>query len=361
MIDILSEEFRRNPYPAFDRFRETSPVMKIPQGDLWLVLDYESVKRALPDHESFSNDASAAKTNKFEWLLFLDPPRHTQARAAVSDVFTPAAMAELEPTIRALAFELLDRFSNLSIDAVAEFSGLLPFMVISKIMGLPQSDLPKFKLWSEAILDLSYTVAGGEDMREVSLRFLAANEEMRAYLGDPDIEHLRFFQLLLVAGTETTTNLINNALLCFAEHPDQFALLKSNPALWPSAIEEVLRYRSPLQAAFRRTKFDVQIHGVTIPADSFVLLMIGSANRDRNVFSDADTFDIERNPNPHLAFGHGLHFCLGAALARLEARIALTALFSRFSNFELASDQPWTPRKAFHVHGPASLPIRLFT
>ena len=171
-------------------------------------------------------------------------------------------------------------------------------------------------------------------------------------------EILGFFQLLLIAGSETTTNLLNNAILCLIEHPDQFARLRATPALMPSAIEEVLRYRSPVQWMFRATQRDVEVDGQTIPAGKLVLPIIGSANRDPQQFRDAGRFDIARDPNPHIAFGHGIHFCLGAPLSRLEARIALPDLLERLKGLELASHEPWEPRKALHVHGPARLPIR---
>jgi cytochrome P450 len=171
-------------------------------------------------------------------------------------------------------------------------------------------------------------------------------------------EILGFFQLLVVAGQETTSDLINNAMLCLLENPDQLALLRSQPDLLPQAIEEVLRYRSPLQWMLRAPRRDVELHGKTIPAGSLVLPMIGSANRDPRVFPEPNRFDIARNPNPHVAFGHGIHFCLGAPLSRLEAAIALSDILTRFHSFELASSGPWEPRKALHVHGPSSLPVR---
>ena len=171
-------------------------------------------------------------------------------------------------------------------------------------------------------------------------------------------EILGFFQLLVVGGQETTTNLINNAILCLVENPDQFARLRSAPELLPSAIEEVLRYRSPLQWIMRTPKRDIQLHGQTIPAGKLMLPMIGSANRDPKQFRDPAQFEITRDPNPHIAFGHGIHSCLGAALSRMEARIAIGDLLERTDSLVLASDDPWEPRKALHVHGPASLPIR---
>jgi cytochrome P450 len=169
---------------------------------------------------------------------------------------------------------------------------------------------------------------------------------------------LNFFQALLVAGSETTTNLINNAILCFIENPDQLALLRRDWALLPSAIEEVLRYRSPLQWMFRVTTREVELHGQIIPTKSVVLAMIGSANRDARYFKEPDRFDIAREPNPHLAFSHGIHFCMGAPLARLEAKVALTDLLSRLKNLRRSTEQPWKPRSGLHVHGPASLRVR---
>jgi cytochrome P450 len=174
-------------------------------------------------------------------------------------------------------------------------------------------------------------------------------------LTQPEI--LGFFQLLLLAGSETTTNLINNAALCFIEHPSELARVKAAPELLPKAIEEVLRYRSPLQWMFRVPKRDVEMHGQKIPAGKVVLTMIGSANRDPKVFPDPNRFDVTRDPNPHVAFGQGIHFCLGAALARLEARIALAEFLGRMGEFKRLREEPWEPRQGLHVHGPTRLPI----
>jgi cytochrome P450 len=165
-------------------------------------------------------------------------------------------------------------------------------------------------------------------------------------------------QLLFVRGQETTANLINNAILCFIENPDQLARLREDPELLPSAIEEVLRYRSPFQWVPRATRCEIEIHGQVIPAGTLVLAVIGSANRDPRQFGDAARFDITRDPNPHLAFAHGIHSCLGAPLARMEARIAIADFLERVEGFELASDEPWEPRQARHVLGPSRLPIR---
>ncbi len=194
--------------------------------------------------------------------------------------------------------------------------------------------------------------AAGEDL----LTRLVEAEVDGGRLSEEEI--LGFIQLLLVAGSETTTNLVNNAILCLVENPAELTRLRAAPDLLPSAIEEVLRFRSPVQWMFRATRRDVEMHGQVIPAGKLVLPVIGSANRDPRQFQRPDSFDIGRDPNPHIAFGHGIHFCLGAPLSRLEARIALSDLLARAEDLRLASDAPWEPRKALHVHGPARLPIR---
>jgi cytochrome P450 len=188
------------------------------------------------------------------------------------------------------------------------------------------------------------------------LSALAVAEVDGEKLAPEDI--LGFFQLLILAGQETTTNLISNAILCLTENPDQFARLRSSRDLLPSAIEEVLRYRSPVQWVNRLTTKDVELHGQTLSKETLILAMIGSANRDPSQFPDAGRFDIAREPNAHLAFGHGIHFCLGAALARLEASTALGDLLDRLDDIELNLEGPWQPRKGILVHGPERLPIR---
>src|SRR5262249_49912702 len=167
-----------------------------------------------------------------------------------------------------------------------------------------------------------------------------------------------FFQLLLLAGSETTTNLLNNAILAFIANPDQLELLRSRPHLLSSAIEETLRYRSPLQWMYRKITRDVELHGRSIQAGRLTLAVMGSANHDPKQFANPVHFDIERTPNPHLAFGQGLHFCLGAALARLEAKVALGLFLGSVQSFRYAGSGPWEPRKGLHVHGPESLPIQ---
>lgn len=383
---FFSDDVRRNPYHWYAQVRSSSPVLHDPRSDLWMLFDYASVKRAMDDHETFSSAVTPPTGRAPDWLVFQDPPRHTMLRAIVMRTFTPRAIAALEPRIRDLSRELLDAsIARGEMDLVADYAGPLPVLVIAELMGIPLDDRDRFARWSHAIVNLSYAIVGGEEAARAIREHAPAREEMRTYITHlaesrrsaprDDLltrlvqaevdgqrltteEILGFFQLLLSAATETTTNLIDNAVLCFLEHPDQLERLRRSPELLSSAIEEVVRYRSPGQAMFRETRCEVELHGRTIPAGKFVLVMVGSANRDPAQFADPDRFDIARNPNPHIAFGRGIHFCLGAALARLEARVALSDLFGRLDDIALADDEPWEPRRALHVHGPARLPIR---
>jgi cytochrome P450 len=387
VLDLFSDDMRRNPYPVYDQVRNASPVY-LAHFDLWMVFDFAGVQRVLADHSIFSSDLShvPGRGNPGEWFIFFDPPRHTKLRALIAKAFTPRVAANLEPRIRELSYELLNEMIGLGeVDLVEAFSGPLPMRVIAELLGIPTSDWPRYKRWSDAILKIANTFAPGEETDRVFQEFRAVTGEIRESLPEliararsvsPDAllarfveaevdgerltqeEILGFVQLLLVAGQETTVNLINNAVLCLLEHPDQLALLRATPELLPSAIEEVLRYRSPFQWMTRATTRDVELHGQIIPAGKLVLPVMGAANRDPTKFPDANRLDISRDPNQHIAFGHGIHVCLGAPLARLEARIALGDFLERVDTFELARNEPWEPRKALQVLGPTRLPIR---
>lgn len=388
MIDFFfSDETRRNPFPWYDQVRAVAPVFHEPTSDRWLLFDYESVRRALTDHESFSSAVAAPTSPPGRWLIFSDPPRHDKLRALIMRAFTPRAVAGLEPRIADLARTLLDAcLERDEVELLGEFSVPLPLMVIAEMLGAPVTDWPRFRQWSEVIMTLIFTLSGGEASERAILAFRAVHAEMRAYLhtlaeerraaprGDllsglvhaevegerlSEDDLLGIFQLLLLAGHETSTNLINNTVLSLIEHRAELPRLRSRPELIPSAIEEVLRFRSPVQAMFRLSTRDVQMRDTVIPAGRLVIAMIGSANRDPAQFADPNRFDVTRHPNAHIAFGHGIHFCLGAPLARMEARIALGALLRSVDTIELAATEPWEPRAAFHVHGPARLPVRL--
>ncbi|HLJ50443.1 MAG TPA: cytochrome P450 [Bryobacteraceae bacterium] len=385
-MNPFSDEVRRNPYPFYQQMRAVAPLFHVPPPfNGWMVFDYEAVKWVLNDPETFSSAVPAPKN----WFVFSDPPAHTKQRGLISRAFTPRMIANLEPRIRELSRELLDGLGERrEIDLAAEFSVPLPMKVIAGMIGIPVSDWALYKRWSDTILRISYSRSGGPEAAQSLHDFMAVSEEMNEYLGrmiaqrraypQDDLltrlieaevdgerltqaEILGFFQLLVVAGQETTTDLINNAMVSLLEHPDQMARLRAAPELMASAIEEALRYRSPFQWTMRTPRREVELHGQKIPAGALVLPMMGSANRDPKQFADPERFDIARNPNPHVAFGHGIHFCLGAALSRMEAKIVFSDLMARFETIEFANDQPLEPRKALHVLGPAALPIRLGT
>lgn len=383
MIDIFSDETRRDPYAVYARMREHSPAFYMPPPfDGWLIFDYEGVKRVLNDQAAFSSCVPAPRN----WFIFQDPPSHTKMRALISRAFTPKMLADLEPQIRGISRRLLDAVIERGrMDLAVDYAVPLPMRVIAGMIGIPPEDWLKYKDWSDMILRLSYARTGGQDAEESVRAFKQVTAEMSVYLqqmseerrrvprndlltgllnAEADGEHLTheeilgFLQLLLVGGQETTANLINNAILCLTENPQQLSRLQNEPGLLTSAIEEVLRYRAPLQWVMRTPRKDVELHGKLIPAGKLVLPMIGSANRDPKQFANAESFEITRNPNPHVAFGHGIHACLGAALARMEARVALPDLMGRLKNLKVESPRSWTPRKALHVHGPASLPVQ---
>ncbi len=363
-MELFSEGARRDPYPLYDVLRASAPVLHVEPIGAWVVLGYEAVKRALHDTETFSSNIGAVRPEKFEWLLFMDPPRHTELRAIVSRTFTPRAIASLEPRIRALSQDLLAGREEL--DVVADYATPLPMMVIAQLLGLPAEGWRRYAGWSEAIVNLANAISGDgaesasrvfeevdREMADALGRVLAepqADGILRTLVGAglPAHDVVRFVQLLLAAGTETTTNTIANAMLCFAEHPGA----RGHDV--ERTVEEVLRHRSPVQTVFRATTRAALLDGVTIPARQLVMISLGSANRDPRVFASPQTFDPTRAANPHVAFGHGIHFCLGAPLARLEARIALADLAA----YQAEAGVAWTPRHAFHVHGPQALRVR---
>ena len=370
-MDLFSDEIRRDPYPVYEKLRAMAPVM--PFGTAWVLLDHASVSRALREPEVFGSEVIPPTGKAPDWLIFTDPPRHGRQRALIAKAFTPKSVAQLEPQTRALARELIAGRTELEL--VGDLATPLPMLVIAAMLEIPAADRDRFVRWADGINGLSYSAVGGplaqqmiaayQRVRDEAEPYVAAlvEERRRAPRDDlmtrlalaeidgerlTDAELFGFFQLLLAAGTETTTNLIANAILCAAEH--------GVPRELAPFIEEVVRYRAPAQVLFRQTKQAVELHGVTIPRDAFLLVAIGAANRDPTVFREPNRFDPRRDPNPHVGFGHGIHYCIGAALARLEARVVLEELFA-LGVPALASPEPWTPRRAIHVLGPTALPV----
>jgi cytochrome P450 len=370
-MDLFSDEVRRDPYPVYEKLRAMAPVM--PFGTAWVLLDHASVSRALREPEVFGSEVIPPTGKAPDWLIFTDPPRHGRQRALIAKAFTPKSVAQLEPQIRALARELIAGRTELEL--VGDLATPLPMLVIAAMLGIPAADRDRFVRWADGINGLSYSAVGGPLAQQMIAAYQRVRDDAEPYVAalveerrrDPrddlmtrlalaeiDGERLTgaelfgFFQLLLAAGTETTTNLIANAILCAAEH--------GVPRDLAPFIEEVVRYRTPAQVMFRQTKQAVELHGVTIPRDAFLLVAVGAANRDPAAFREPNRFDPTRDPNPHVGFGHGIHYCIGAALARLEARVVLEELFA-LGVPALASREPWTPRRALHVLGPTALPV----
>ena len=384
-MQSTTEDRALNPFPWYRLMRETQPVYFNPQYHYWQVFRYEDVQRVLSDYTSFSSVFGGGEQGAdplSSSLISMDPPRHRQLRNLVTQAFTPRSVARLSERITSIVNQLLDQVAATGATGATEATGHmdiiddlaypLPVIVIAEMLGIPQEDRPRFKVWSDAVVGASYPEEGNPQA-EMSAYFLnmiaqrsrERKDDLISALLDAQIEgqHLNqlellgFCVLLLVAGNETTTNLIGNALLCFDEHPEVMEQLRAEPELLPGAIEEVLRYRSPVQFMYRRAAANVTIRDQEIQPGQMVLAWIGSANRDEAQFPNPDHFDIRRTPNRHIAFGHGIHFCLGAPLARLEARIALTALLERFYDIKRVPGVPLEATGSDMLFGVKHLPI----
>jgi cytochrome P450 len=332
-----------NPYPHYAHMRATSPVHFNATLGVWEVYGYHDIQTVLGDAKTFSSDLSDGKM-----MVFMDPPRHTQYRRLVARAFTSKVIADLEPGVQAITDALLDRVqAHGRMDLVKELAFPLPVTVIAELLGLPAADHDKFKQWSiPAIRAAEMELMGQVPAPE----FVQAVDELDAYLAhlidqrrdsprqdlvsgllaaEVDGEKLTLQEvastcrLLLIAGFETTTNLIGNTLQLLLAHPEALAQLVADPGLLPSAIEEALRFNTPFMFFARRATRDVELGGHLIKAGQQVMTFNASGNRDEAAFPNADTFDIARTPNRHLSFGHGIHYCLGAGLGRLEARVAV--------------------------------------
>lgn len=384
----------RYPHECFTALRESGPILYDERMKAWEVFTYDAVHTVLSDYERFSSDSFAyAPASSVEErdrsILNTDPPRHRQLRNLVSQAFTPRAIAQLVPRIAEITNELLNVVINRgSLDIIEDLSNPLPVIVIAEMLGIPTADRQQFKAWSDALVTFEYEDSNPEnfeDFRQRVSRIVRAtlddiyryfeeiiaerrrkpgNDLISALIASeldgerlPERDILSFAALLLVAGNITTTNLLGDALLCFDEHPEVMERLKQEPQLIPSAIEEVLRYRSPVTMITRYATRDVELAGKTIARGELILGWVSCANHDPAQFPVPERFDIERMPNHHLSFGHGIHFCLGAPLARLESRIALTILFERLQNIRCIHDQELETIHSSFIYGPRRLPI----
>ncbi|MGI8925474.1 MAG: cytochrome P450 [Tepidiformaceae bacterium] len=371
--DLLLEHVA-DPYPYYRALRDSDPVHFDERRGNWLILRYDDVLDALRDDVRLS--AQQGEPNS---MLLSDPPRHTRLRGLVSQAFTPRRVRELAPRIHAIVDELLDEAAARSgMEVVADFAYALPITVIAELLGVDKEQRAFFRDASEKIA----LALGGTTDNAATARAAQSSKQLRAYFEDliarrradprddlvtaciaaeergdlfTHIELLAMLSLLLVGGHETTANLIGNGLLALLSHPGQLELLRKED-IGRLAVDELLRYDSPVQYTGRVAKEDFELEGKTIRAGDGVRVMLGSANRDERRFADPDALDLRRDPCPHLSFGWGAHFCLGAELARLEGEIALTTIVRRFPRLAL-TDQEVTWRPATVMRGLQALPV----
>jgi cytochrome P450 len=390
----MDPETRRDPFALYERGRREAPVLMHEGLPLRVVsvFRYDDVQAILRDAQTWSNNFPLGRLQGQEDLpppsmLGTDPPEHTRLRSLVNKAFTPRIVQRLEPRMREIARELMEAaIERREVDLVEALTYPLPVVVIAEIIGIPAEDRAMFKRWSDqAIANLGLVFFGGLDPERIA-RQRRLFDEMRDYFiplaekraRDPreDLltglvraehegsklthdEMLSMLVLLLVAGNETTTTLIGNAALELLAHPEAEKRLRDDPSLLPSAVDEVLRFSSPVQFDPRRATRDVELRGVKIQQDDFVLSWLGSANRDEAVFERPDVFDVTRRPNPHLAFGFGAHYCLGQNLARLEAQVALGALLEHTRSFERTDTTPLPLHPSPVFRAVTRLPLRL--
>jgi cytochrome P450 len=397
-LERLTADYLQNPHVVHDRLREQGPVAKLvfPQGTAaWLVTRYDEARTALADprlSKDFKGNTGIFAKHRVEsdeeprefnsdlvgHMLNSDPPNHTRLRKLVTKAFTARRMELMRPRVQELTDQLLDEMAQHDeVDLLDAFAFPLPITVICEIMDVPMADRDEFRAWSNALVttvnpEQAQHAAGamanylsemidlkraqpGDDMFSA----LVHADESGDTLDQSELMAMAF--LLLLAGHETTVNLIGNGVLNLLRNPDQLAALRADPSLIKGAVEEFLRYEGPVnQATLRFTTEPVTFGDVTIPTDELVFVSLASANRDTERFPEADRFDITRSTGGHLAFGHGIHFCLGAPLARLEGEVAVNSLLKRFPDLALAAEpDELTWRSSTLMRGLFTLPVRL--
>lgn len=374
-----------DPYPAYRELRATAPVCWNDVTKFWALLKYEDVRFVSSNPAMFSStkgitipDPAMPNPVQEGSLIFTDPPRHRQLRKLINSGFTRRHVAILEPKIREIVRRILDGVEPGSTHEFAEeIAAPLPTRIIAELLGASPDDWEEFRAWSDAAtgtadpeIELETFVALGQCyqyfQKLIAARRAEARDDMLSILVNAEIDGdrlsdedlLKFAYLLLVAGNETTRNLIALGTLALIEHPDQCRLLLDDPTLIPGAVEEMLRWKSPVVHMARTATTDVEIRGQLISEGDVVVMLYGSANRDEDIFgSDSEEFKVTRHPNPHIAFGCGEHSCLGAQLARLEACVLFEELLRRFPRLELVGEVD--RMRATMIPGVKRMPIRL--
>jgi cytochrome P450 len=380
--DVVKED----PYPTYRDLRETCPVYHNEERDFWALFRFEDVRDASRDWQTFTSTSGAFLENELEAMREfmppagkfqdMDPPRSAELRRLVRDPFAPSAVQKQEPEIRALVTELIDRFADRGeADFATEFAEPLPVTVISDMLGIPRTDQGSVSHWCHVMFERTIegraTDAAYEAGYGIKEYFRSMMEERRrrpradlmshianASIGDvplTDDEVVGMTIFLYAAGNETTSMLIGNALWLLDRYPEKRAELVAAPEKIPTALEEMLRFEAPVSNQARMTKRDTELRGCVIPKGKKVLLVYGSANRDETAFPRADELDLDRPPARHVSFGEGIHFCLGAPLARLEARVALEELLRRIPEYRVTGPVQWSPASV--LRGPVSLPV----
>ncbi len=369
----LSPDSVADPYPLYRRLRERDPIHRSIFANQVVVSRYADIDRILRDHRNFGNDFSkvtssegsiATRKKLTPSMLAQDPPDHTRLRALVNRAFTPRQVARMEEYIRATAHTLLDKVGEArEFELMKAFAVPLPTIVIARMIGVPERDLERFKVWSDDLARALEPFLSPEEeekvyraARQFAEYFTAIIEQRRREPRDDLVSRLVeaedagdkltaeetrvMLRLLLTAGNETTTNLIGNGVRALLRHPDQLALLRERPELIPSAVEELLRYDPPVQLDMRVALRDMELGGLAVSEGTMITLLIGSANHDPERFPEPDKLDITRSSQPNISFGRGIHHCLGAPLARLEGRVALEVLLERIPRLRFGTRPP---------------------
>lgn len=357
VYDPSTPEFQKRIWDVYRTLRDEHPVYFDAAKDQYVLSRFDDVWRAVNDWESFSSTVAEAE-NFLPQMIYMDPPRHSQLRALVSRAFTPKRVAEVEPLARSIARKLIAEIGERGhCELQHEYAAVLPSLIIAEMIGVPDEHIDSFRSWTESFLEIQGPQDYVESLGKCYELFTELLAERRKRPGDDlmsallaaevdgqqlsEEELLGFCFLLVLAGNDTTASLIGSGIVLLAEHPDQRSMLVRDPSLWPDAVEEMNRIESPVQVLPRTATRDVEFHETMIPAGSRAMLIWGAANHDDRRYRDPERFDITRAITKHLAFGHGVHYCLGANLARLEARVAFEEWHARFPEYEIDG----TPRR----------------